>query len=159
MEKIPFFLLTLESCVATYLIQQKTGAMRVLAALPAGVRAANAVVAYTSYLGKLFWPVHLWYPYIHPERSIPHAAIIGSVAGIIAITIAVALVRKRFPYILMGWLWYLLALLPVIGFVQVGPQAMADRYTYVPFIGLFVAITWLVADLGHRFLPAVERAS
>ncbi len=153
-EKIPFCVLAFASCVATYLIQQRTGAMRVLATLPAGVRAANAIVAYSSYLGKLFWPVHLYYPYVHPERSIPHAAVIGSLVGVIAITVAIALIRRRFPYVLMGWLWYMLALLPVIGFVQVGPQAMADRYTYVPFVGLFVAITWLIADLGSRFAQA-----
>ena len=110
-----------------------------------------------SYLGKLFWPVHLYYPYIHPERSLPHAAIIGSVVVLALITTTLFLLAKRFPYLLMGWLWYLVTLLPVIGFVQVGPQAMADRYTYVPFIGLFIAIAWLAADLGSRFAPAISQ--
>ena len=156
LEKVPLFVLSLGSCAATYLIQRNTGAMRVLATLPAGVRAANAVVAYTSYIGKVFWPVHLYYPYIHPERSLPQAAVLGSVAALIAITTTLFLLAKRFPYLLMGWLWYLITLLPVIGFVQVGPQAMADRYTYVPFIGMFIAITWLAIDLGSRFTTSIS---
>ena len=145
MEKIPFFVLTLASCVVTFLAQRKSGAVASFEQLSLGTRLGNATVAYVEYLAKCFWPINLSPFYPHPERwdGLVVAAALGLLA---AITIAAWFWRQRHPYLLMGWLWFLGTLVPVIGIVQVGSQAFADRYTYIPLIGVMVAVTWLVSD-------------
>ena len=144
-EKIPLFLLSTASCVVTYLVQKSGGAVDSLAAIPFHVRIANALVSYVSYIGKMIWPHNLavLYPY---QKSITLWKIAG--AGLLLVIISVFVFRmlRTKPYLSVGWLWYLGTLVPVIGIVQVGSQALADRYTYVPLIGIFIMITWGISD-------------
>jgi len=149
-EKIPFFAVAAVSCVVTFLAQQSGGALTSLDQLPLNLRVANAVVSYVSYMGKIIWPHHLAVIYPHPGTlPIWQAA----AAGLLLVCISVFVIRaaQRSPYLLVGWLWYIGTLVPVIGLVQVGSQAMADRYTYVPLIGLFIVVAWGVADLVARW--------
>ena len=121
-------------------------------------RLANAVVAYASYLGKTFWPSRLAVFYPMPVVT-PVADILGSALLLGGITTVAIVARHRFPYVLIGWLWFVAALLPVSGLIQAGNQAMADRFTYLPSIGLFVALVWGSADLLRRWrAPAFLRA-
>jgi hypothetical protein len=119
--------------------------------MPIHVRLANAVVAYVQYLGKLFWPIDLAALYPNPSHigrpfwSAWHVA--GAAAVLCAITLGAVAQRRRRPYLVVGWLWYLGTMVPVIGLVQVGRHSIADRYTYIPFIGLYVAIIWALADV------------
>ena len=146
-EKLPFFVLSAAISITTYLAQKHGGAVGTLEAFPLGVRLANAFVSYFAYLGKMVWPVDLASLYPHPGRSIPVWRVAACAVGFAAVTIgAIRAARKR-PYLTVGWLWYAITLIPVIGIVQVGRQAMADRYTYVTLIGIFVAVVWTVCDL------------
>ncbi len=164
-EKIPFLLLSILSCVATYLAQ--AGSHSVTAGLPFRLRAANAVVSYLKYIGKTFWPSNLAVFYPHPDTRYGLPATAGYPASeqwpwglvllgalLLAGISCVALWRaRRWPWLFTGWFWYLGTLVPVIGLVQVGMQAMADRYMYIPSIGLFIAIVWGALEL----LPASQR--
>jgi tetratricopeptide (TPR) repeat protein len=147
-EKLPLLALTTASCVLTWYAQQHGQAMPTLQNLPLAARIQNALVAYWEYMGKALWPVGLaaFYPHPGPSFSAQKMALAG--AGLAAVTIACVILRHRLPYLIVGWLWYLGTLVPVIGLVQVGVQANADRYTYVPLIGLFLAATWGAADLA-----------
>ncbi len=143
LEKIPFFLLALALCAVTFLAQHGAGAMSSLAW---SVRLGNVPVAYLRYLGKTFWPQDLAivYPYVYHW---PVATIAGAVLLLAFVSvIAVVLVRRQ-AWFAVGWFWFLGTLVPVIGFVQVGAQSMADRYFYIPSIGLFIALVWGVAEL------------
>jgi tetratricopeptide (TPR) repeat protein len=143
LEKIPFFLLALVLCAVTFLAQHGAGAVSSLAW---SVRLGNVPVAYLRYLGKTFWPQDLAivYPYVYHW---PFAAIAGSVLLLAFVSVlALALVRRQ-AWFAVGWFWFLGTLVPVIGFVQVGAQSMADRYFYIPSIGLFIALVWGVAEL------------
>jgi tetratricopeptide (TPR) repeat protein len=148
LEKAPMLVLVLVSIVLTLRAQAAVGAVAGTTHVPAGLRLGNAVLAYLSYLGKLFAPVGLACMYPLP-RAIPAAEAFLAMVVLAAISAAAILVRRRAPYALVGWLWYLGTLVPVIGIVQVGNQAMADRYTYVPFIGLTVAAVWSLAALAE----------
>ncbi len=143
-EKAPLFILVIVSCLLTVWAQR--GAIASLEALPLGTRMANALVSYVSYIGKMIWPARLAIQYPYLER-LPLWQILG--AGLLLLGISVLVIReaRRRPYLVVGWLWYLGTLVPVIGLVQVGSQAMADRYTYVPLIGLFVMMIWGIPDL------------
>jgi protein O-mannosyl-transferase len=147
-EKGPFFLLSAGSCAVTILAQR--GAIQSLTGLPLGLRAANSVVAYVRYLGKAFWPAGLAIPYPYPPHW-PEGQVI--LAGLLMAGLCAGAWwgRRRWPFLLTGWFWFLGGLVPVIGLVQVGTQAMADRYTYVPLIGLFVVIVWGAAALQGRW--------
>lgn len=148
-EKVPFFILTAVSCILTYLAQ-RTEAVMSLEQRPLGLRVENAVVSYAEYLGKAIWPAKLAVIYPLPTQ-IP-AWQIGAAAVLLAVISAFAwAMRKRAPYVLIGWLWFLGTLVPVIGLVQVGGQALADRYTYFPLIGVFIAIGFGAMDLAARF--------
>ena len=116
--------------------------------LSLGARVANAVVAYATYLRKMVWPHDLAAFYPHPRDGLPPWQIAAAGALLAAISGSVLALARRQPYLLVGWLWYLGTLVPVIGLVQVGLQAMADRYTYVPLIGCFLMIAWGLADLA-----------
>jgi len=144
LEKVPLFALAAASCVITYLAQRPQ-AVAALDLFPIGIRVENALVAYVSYIGKMVWPARLAIFYPHPESALPAWQVAAAALGLVGITAAV--LRLRRPYLVVGWLWYLTTLLPVIGLIQVGMQSMADRYTYVPLIGLFVAVAWGAADL------------
>jgi tetratricopeptide (TPR) repeat protein len=148
-EKIPFFLLSAASCVVTYL-SQKAAAVVSLKGLPLDLRADNMLVSYARYLLKLFWPENLAVIYPLPKLY-PLWQLTLAVAALIAISWFVWRERRRFAYLPVGWLWFLGALVPVIGLVQVGSQAMADRYSYFPSIGIFIAVTFGARDLASRF--------
>ncbi len=149
-EKIPFFVLSTISCVLTYIAQNTTGAVLALANLPLSARLANATVAYLRYVEKLIWPVNLAISY-PLDNPLPVWLVAAAAFFLIAVTFAAAWSRKRYPCVLMGWLWYLGTLVPVIGLVQVGGQAMADRYSYIPSIGLFAATCWGIYDILHSW--------
>jgi hypothetical protein len=142
LEKTPLFVLSAASCVVTFVVQRMTGAVKPLDAFPIGVRLANAVWAYGQYVVKAFCPVRLACFYPHPGASLPTWQVAVSAIALIVVTAAVIAARNEKKYLFTGWLWYIVTLVPVIGLVQVGKQAMADRYTYVPFIGLFIVIVW-----------------
>jgi tetratricopeptide (TPR) repeat protein len=144
-EKIPLLLLAAGSCVVTAWVQQDAIAHFVRVALP--WRIANALVAYVAYLGKFFWPVNLAVLYPHPETDLPAGEIAAAALLLAVVTALAAAWRCKRPWLPVGWLWYLGMLVPVVGLVQVGPQAMADRYTYLPQIGLSLALVWGAADL------------
>jgi len=145
-EKIPLFAMSAISCIVTYLVQQHGGSMQALESLTMGARIANAFVSYIAYMGKTFWPTHLAILYPHPGWW-PLWKVLGSVVVLIAITVAALREIRKRPYVTVGWFWYLGTLVPVIGIVQVGMHSLADRYTYVPLIGLFIIVAWGVPDL------------
>ncbi|MDH7482985.1 MAG: tetratricopeptide repeat protein [Armatimonadota bacterium] len=147
LEKIPLFVLSALSCIVTYLVQREEGAVRDLAQFSLGVRIANGIVAYVAYIGKMLWPAKLSVFYPHPGRSLPIWEVIMSALVLIGITFFVLRLARRAPYLPVGWFWYLGTLIPVLGLVQVGGAAMADRYTYVPLIGLSIIITWGLPEL------------
>jgi protein O-mannosyl-transferase len=149
-EKWPFFLLTIASCVVTYVVQRNGESVVTLADIPPSFRLENALIAYGRYLLKTIWPVNLAVIYpLSPE--FPPSAVIATAAVLIFISIIAWLARKRSPYLPVGWLWFLGMLVPVIGLVQVGGAALADRYTYFPLVGVFIAVTFGVCDLAGRF--------
>jgi Tfp pilus assembly protein PilF len=145
-EKVPLLALAAVSSIVTYVVQQRSGAVGSLEVYPLGVRIANALVAYVNYVAKMLWPAHLAVFYPHPGTSLPIWQVAGSGLVLVWITLLAIRARRR-PYLAVGWLWYVLTLVPVIGLVQVGGQAMADRYTYIPLIGLFIIIAWGVPEL------------
>src|SRR5208337_2863222 len=145
-EKIPLFALAALSSIATFIAQKKGGAVVSLEGIAPGVRIANAFVSYIIYIGKTIWPDNLAVFYPHPGLW-PFWQVLGAVLSLIAVTAIVIRWAKRFPYLAMGWLWFAGTLVPVIGIVQVGRQAMADRYTYVPLIGLFIMASWGIPEL------------
>jgi tetratricopeptide (TPR) repeat protein len=146
LEKIPFFALAAALSIVTFLVQKREGAVMAFDKLPLVPRIANAFVAYIRYLAKTVWPESLA-PFYTYEINLPAWQVLGAAVLLAAIT-AVSLWRlRRAPYLLVGWFWFLGMLVPVIGFVQVGSQSMADRYTYLPHIGLFIALVWGISEL------------
>jgi Flp pilus assembly protein TadD len=149
-EKVPFFVLAAVFSVVTVVVQRKEGAMNL--PVPFVERLGNAVVSYCRYLGQTFFPHNLafLYPY---ESKLPIVAIVSATLLLAAISLLAIYWRRQRPYLLTGWLWFIGTLIPVIGLIQVGDQAMADRYTYIPSIGLFVALVWSAHDLirGWQF--------
>ncbi len=147
-EKLPLFALSAAACVVTALVQQSS--VSSLGRVPLGVRLANAVTSYAAYVGKALWPSRLGAMYPYPSHGVPAWQWAGAAALLAAITLLAYLARRRHPYLIVGWLWYLGTLVPVIGLVQVGRQAMADRYTYLPSVGLGIMAVWGAADLAAR---------
>ncbi len=158
LEKTPFLILSLASSAITFFAQAKSGAVASLTFVSWSARLCNAVVSYAVYLGKAVWPVNLAVFYPHPDKY-PAMVVLLCVVVLVMITALAIWQRNRRPYLLMGWLWYVGMLVPVIGLVQVGEQAYADRYTYVPLTGFFIAIAWWVGerlqDLPHGRILAV----
>jgi protein O-mannosyl-transferase len=145
LEKIPLLLLSAGSCFVTFVLQKRaTGA---IPPLPFLWRVQNALVSYVIYLWETLWPTHLAVFYPHPNNTLPIWAVVLAVALLLAITVSAIVFRNKSPYVFTGWFWYLVMLLPVIGLVQVGEQGHADRYTYLPHIGLFLLAVWLAGDL------------
>jgi Flp pilus assembly protein TadD len=148
LEKAPLLLLAAGGSLATAVLQRRAGAIASLAEVPIGSRLANAVVSYWHYIEKITWPVDL--SVIYPLRPAwPLSDIVTAILILAAISAGAVCFRKRCPYWMVGWLWYVGTLVPVIGLVQVGGQAMADRYTYIPSIGLFMMICWGAHDLAQ----------
>ncbi len=150
LEKIPFFILSAVSCVVTVLAQQSKSAVMPVQFLPVSARLQNVFVSYLHYLEKMVWPGGLaaFYPLSYPIAT---EAVVLAVFVLVLVTGIVGYGWRSRPYLLVGWLWFLGMLVPVIGLVQVGSQAMADRYTYLPLIGPFIALTWLLADLSAKW--------
>jgi protein O-mannosyl-transferase len=147
-EKLPLFALAAASSIVTLLVQKAGGAVRT-SEYPAGVRIANALVAVVRYLGMLFWPqLAVFYPY--DRGALSPVKVLAATALLVGISAAAVRLRRRAPYFFVGWFWFLVTLSPVVGLVQVGEQALADRYTYVPYVGLFVAIVWGLSELASR---------
>ncbi len=141
-EKVPWFALSAVSAVIT--MKMQAGATQVK--LPLWIHLGNAAIAYVKYVGKAFWPLNLAPVYPHPELSISVAAAALSAFALLAVTTLAVIFRQRRPYF-VGWFWFLGTLVPMIGLVQVGVQAMADRYAYIPLLGIFVIVCWAAADL------------
>jgi tetratricopeptide (TPR) repeat protein len=155
-EKLPFFALAVACSVLT--LQAQEDIMQTLDFLPMSYRLANVPVAYLTYIGKTFWPLHLTLYYPHPGASLSLGVALAAAGLLLVLTALTLWQARRRPYLAVGWLWYLGTLVPVIGVVQVGRQALADRYTYIPLIGLFLLLVWGTYDLlGRR--PLALRAA
>jgi protein O-mannosyl-transferase len=148
-EKLPFFALSAISCVITFLVQHHGGAVASLKIVPLDYRLRNLPVAYAGYLFKMAWPAHL--AVFYPLNALPAPKVAAAAAVWVAISVLVWRARRAGPYWLVGWLWFLGTLVPVIGLVQVGDAAMADRYTYFPSVGIFLAVALGVRDAVKRF--------
>jgi len=142
-EKAPFFLLSAASSILTVFTVERAGAIK---HIPFETRIANTLVSYVSYIIKMFWPRNLavFYPY---QETLPMWKVVGSGLFLVSISILVIRAARKHPYLVVGWFWYIGTLVPVIGLVQAGNQAMADRFTYVPLIGLLIMITWSLKDI------------
>jgi tetratricopeptide (TPR) repeat protein len=146
LEKVPLLTLSTISSYLTFYAQEKAGAVKSLELFSLGSRVANAVVAYVGYLWKTIWPYPLAHFYPYPD-AVSFLKVAGACLLLTGISAVAILNRRRRPYLLVGWLWYLGTLVPVIGLVQVGHQALADRYTYLPLIGLFIIIAMGIPDI------------
>ncbi|HEV8492949.1 MAG TPA: tetratricopeptide repeat protein, partial [Candidatus Angelobacter sp.] len=146
-EKIPLFVLALGACVVAVAAQGQEHAIQSLAEFPFSLRAANAVGSVVTYLGQMFLPAALAVYYPYPEHGLPVLRTAAALLVVLGITAAAWRLRRERPYLWMGWLWNLVMLAPVIGLLQLGQQAHADRYTYLPQIGLYVALSWLAGSL------------
>jgi tetratricopeptide (TPR) repeat protein len=157
-EKLPLLALTVVLSVVTYQAQAEQGAVMGLEASPPAVRLANVAIGYLTYLVKTAWPSGLAVYYPYPKELRPAAAA-GAAVLLVALTAGAVLSRRRAPYLLAGWLWYLGTLVPVVGLVQVGGQAYADRYSYFPQIGILLALCWGVAELARKNQGAAVAAT
>ncbi len=157
LEKLPLLGLALAMSAVTLFAQQRGGALGAGEDIPFGLRLANAGVAYVAYLGKTFWPTHLAGFYPHPALVSEQAAsaLIGpgmvAALALVGVSLAAAYTLRARPYFAVGWLWYLITLFPVIGILQVGFQAMADRYAYLPLVGIYIALAWGGRELALRW--------
>jgi predicted Zn-dependent protease len=140
-------ILSAAASVIVYLVQESTGLVKSGLQYPLTHRIGNAVVAYIAYIGKMFWPSKLTVFYPHPRGDLPTWQIAGAVLLLVCVTVVVFWRIRQRPYLAVGWLWYLGTLVPVIGLVQIGTHAIADRYTYVPSIGIFIMVAWGAAEL------------
>jgi protein O-mannosyl-transferase len=158
LEKLPFFCMTIAVSAITVAAQREGGAMNLMEReiLPLGVRLANAVVSCASYLEKTFWPQSLAFIYPHQGANLPGWKIALSAVALVSVTVAVIRQFRR-PYLAVGWFWYIGMLVPVIGLVQVGKQAMADRYTYLPLTGIFIMLAWFINDIMSSALAGRKK--
>jgi protein O-mannosyl-transferase len=146
LEKLPLFAFSAAVCAVTIFAQRSGGSMRLV--LPLGVRLENAIYAYAMYVGKGFWPAWLAVFYPHPGATLAGWQVALASLFVLSVSALVWWQRAVRPYLIVGWLWFLGTLVPVIGLVQVGEQAIADRYAYIPLIGIFVMVVWGAADLA-----------
>ncbi len=149
LEKIPFFLLSAASSIITFLVQKHGGAVVTTGTLSITSRINNALISYCRYLGKTFWPTNLSVFYPRPDHW-PAGIVIVAAMGLLGFSILVLALRRQRPWLPVGWFWYLGTLVPVIGLVQVGDQSMADRYTYIPMIGVLMMLAWSLPDLSGK---------
>ena len=145
LEKVPLLVLAAGSCVITFILQKRTTGA--IPPLPLFWRVQNAFTSYLIYVWKIFWPTDLAVFYPHPNDTLPVWQVVLAIVFVLAITIVAIICRRERPYLFTGWFWYVVMLGPVIGLVQVGEQGHADRYTYLPHIGLFLLIVWFVGDV------------
>jgi tetratricopeptide (TPR) repeat protein len=144
-EKVPLMAIALVGSAVAYFAQEQAGAVSTLEVYSVGLRISNALVSYVTYLRKTVWPMDLSVFYSHPD-SIPAWTGVGAALLLVAISIVAVRAFRRQPAVLVGWLWFLITFVPAIGLVQVGVQSMADRFTYIPLIGIFIAAVWSVPD-------------
>jgi tetratricopeptide (TPR) repeat protein len=149
-EKIPLLAMSLGTCVVTLMVQYGAGSVMDGEKYPVGIRVANALTAYVRYIGKLFYPHALAVFYPHPGNTLPVWLILAAGLLLAGATVIAILERRRHPYGLVGWLWFLGTLVPTIGLVQAGRQALADRYTYVPIVGVSILVVWGLANLAAK---------
>jgi protein O-mannosyl-transferase len=149
LEKTPLMALSAASSIVTFLAQRT--AIGWTEQLPVAERVSNAVVAYAVYIRQMLWPTGLAVFYPHPENRLPVGAVCLALSLIVGFTVVAFIFRNKAPYLVTGWLWYVGMLVPVIGILQVGWQGHADRYTYLPQIGLYIALTWAVTDLTRSW--------
>jgi tetratricopeptide (TPR) repeat protein len=147
-EKLPFFALAALASVVTFVVQQRTGALAPGESLPLGARIGNALISYCRYLGKLFRPTDLAFLYPHPGQW-PLGKVLLAGAFILGLSVLAWVRRGRSPYLLTGWFWYCGTLVPVIQLVQTGAHAMADRYTYLPLLGVLILAVWGAHELSQ----------
>jgi len=157
-EKVPYLAIVAASSVVTFMVQKNTGAVVRLESIPLGLRVANAIISYSRYIGTAFWPVDLAIIYPHPGAW-PLVDVLSAAALLLGISALAVIQRRRWPFLLTGWFWFLGTLVPVIGLVQVGSQSMADRYTYIPSVGLLILIIWGTYELARRSRPALATFS
>jgi tetratricopeptide (TPR) repeat protein len=155
-EKLLLFALSALSCIATLLTQRQ--GPNAIDQLPFLWRLNNSFVSYVTYIWQMLWPARLAVFYPHPNDSLPLVEVTAAIAFLVGISLLVAYLRRTKPYLVTGWFWYLGMLVPVIGLIQVGEQAHADRYTYLPQIGLYIMIAWTVGDLLSGPAPHARRA-
>jgi tetratricopeptide (TPR) repeat protein len=148
-EKVPLLILSAFFCLSTIHAQQS--AMASLEKFPFAARLGNALLSYVSYLGKMIWPVHLAIFYPLFKDSLSWGQVAAAALALLAISLLVLKGARKYPYLPVGWFWYLGTLVPAIGLVQVGIQSMADRYTYVPLIGIFIILAWGLSDLSAKW--------
>ena len=146
LEKLPLLALSIVSSIVTVIAQDRGGALVSLESHSTGARIGNALVAYVAYLRQMIWPQGLAALYPHPRGSLSPAIVLGSIMVLALLTAVAVREASHRPYLTVGWFWYLITLVPVIGLVQVGNQARADRYTYVPLLGPFIAVVWWSAE-------------
>jgi tetratricopeptide (TPR) repeat protein len=154
-EKIPLVVLTAASSVVTFVVQKRGGAMDIRDYYALPVRIGNALISYSVYMLKMLWPANLASFYPHPAENVSILAAVLAAALLLGITFLVLKFGQIYKYLPVGWFWYLGVLVPVIGLIQVGEQAYADRYTYIPLIGLFIIIAWGVPQLISKW-PAKD---
>jgi tetratricopeptide (TPR) repeat protein len=150
LEKIPLFAASIVVGILTVFAEEKAGALKSLNYFPFIDRLGNAQISYVAYLGKMIWPANLavFYPY---PGALPLWKVAASIMLLVLITFAALRWRRSYPYIFVGWFWYAVSLAPVSGLVQIGTHAMADRYTYIPLVGMFIVIAWGVKELTGKF--------
>ena len=148
-EKIPLFGLAVLASAVTFVTQRNVGAVNTLEEISLALRVSNSLHSYVAYLGDMFWPTKLVALYPYPD-TVSMSWVLVAIPVLAAITAFVLILRRSQPYLLVGWFWYLGTLLPVIGLIQVGPQARADRFTYVPQIGILLMVVWGLYELARR---------
>ncbi|MBI5847149.1 MAG: tetratricopeptide repeat protein [Nitrospirae bacterium] len=150
LEKLPLLLISASASAVTFIVQQRGEGLVSLGTVPLLLRCSNALVTYMKYIEKMLWPAEL--SIIYPlKKHINSSELLFAIALLFLISSIVIRFRKKIPYLPVGWLFFLITLLPVIGIIQVGDQAMADRYTYIPYTGLFIMITWGAADIAGQW--------
>jgi protein O-mannosyl-transferase len=148
-EKLPFFALSLVSSIITFFAQRTGGAVSTLEQAPFRMRVANAMISYVRYLGKILWPTKL--AILYPLQIFPAWTWMASLAVLLVLSFAAVATARRRPWFFVGWFWFLGTLVPVIGLVQVGKQSMADRYTYMPAVGIFMVLAWGCGEVVERW--------
>ncbi|MFZ0759329.1 MAG: hypothetical protein WAM69_05200 [Candidatus Sulfotelmatobacter sp.] len=149
-EKLPLLVLSAGDSWITFIAQQKDGAIGSAARFPLSLRVMNAIVSYAAYLWKAVWPAHLSVLYPYPSQGLPVWQVVLSALLLAGLSAWVWRERSRRPYLMVGWCWFLGMLVPVIGLIQVGEQGMADRYAYLPLVGIFVMAVWGLADVAQK---------
>jgi tetratricopeptide (TPR) repeat protein len=154
LEKVPLVALSIAASAIAFLAQRQGGAVQSLSSIPVASRAANAAMSYVIYIANFIWPSGLAFFYPYPSRW-PVGEVVFAVLALVAMSVTVVLAYRKRPYLAVGWFWYLGTLAPVIGLIQVGHQARADRYTYIPMIGISIMLAWWAAELPRKPVMAL----